>query len=262
MQVSAISSNQGFTARQHNRENIDRVISLDDNQLRTLAYIKTLEKNRKRQKNVNRLYNSVPIVAALSAGILTKKAGLFSKELTGLAAKTVNGIKAGGDWAFLLGTAAAIGAGSQALSKNSESVKDFKQNHPLLTLGTQIAAFCAAAIYLPKGAAKLYNMIKPECIAKAGKGVENVAEHINKLKAPQFMSNWGANISNHIPESIKNIGKTITAYAPDITLVTAVLASLKANVGSAQDFNNTYFGLKERQHQLAQARLNELKNID
>ena len=50
--------------------------------------------------------------------------------------------------------------------------------------------------------------------------------------------------------------------AVSFAMGTAVFASLKANVGSVQDFNNTYFGLKERQHQLAQARLNELKNID
>ena len=263
MQVSAISSNQGFTGKRHSRENIDRVIYLNDNQLRAMAYVKTLEKDQQRQKRVNRLFNAVPLVGALSAGILTKgNATEFSQEVSGLAAKTTNSLKSGGYWAFLLGTAAAIGAGTRAISRNSEKASEFKQKHPLLTLGAQIAALFAAITYLPKGASKLYNMIKPEYIAKAGDSAKNIAGHINRIKTPEFLKNLGEKISEHTPEMVKNIGKTIVAYAPDITLVTAALASLKAYVGGAQDFSNTYLSLKEKQHQLAQARLNELNKID
>lgn len=260
MQLSAISSSQGFTGRPHKRVNVDEAIALNDDQLRAIAYVKTVQKSRERQKRVNMLYNAVPVVGALSAGILTKgKASLFGKEVSGLAAKTVNGMKGGAYWAMLLGIAGTVGLATRALSNKSETVDNFKRNHPLLTLGAQVGALFAAITYLPRGAAKLYKMIKPEYIAKAGKGVEQVAEHINKISAPKFMKGWGKAISSRIPDAVKDFGKTALAYAPDVTLLTAALGSLRAFAGSSNDYQNTYLGLKEKQHQLAQARINELK---
>lgn len=264
MQVSAISSStQGFSGRARKRDNIDEVISWNDDQLRSIAYLKTLQKDKQRRKNVNRLFTAVPVVAALSAGILTKgKASMFGKEVGGFAAKTVNGMKAGGYWAMLLGTASAIGLTTNALTRKSDSVREFGRNHPLLTLGTQIGALFAAVTYLPKGASKLYSMIKPEVIAKAGKGVGEVAEHINRyIKTPKFMQGWGETISSHVPEVVKDAGKVALAWAPDVTLVTAGIAALRGYTNTAVDMNNTYLQLKDRQHQLAQARIKELKQM-
>ncbi len=264
MQVSAISSSaQGFSGRARKRENIDEVISWNDNQLRTIAYLKTLQKDKQRRKNVNRLFTAVPIVGALSAGILTKgKASMFGKEVSGIAAKAINGIKAGGYWAMLIGTASAIGMATNAITKKSDNVKEFRRNHPILALGTQVGALFAAVTYLPRGASKLYGMIKPEVIAKAGRGVEEVAEHVNKyVKAPKFMQGWGDAISKRIPETIKDAGKAVVAWAPDVTLVTAGLAALRGYANTATDMNNTYLSLKDKQHRLAQARINELKQV-
>ncbi len=261
MQVSAISSNQGFTGRPHKRDNVDKFLSYSDNDLRQAAYAYTVKKDYDRQKKVSRLYQAVPLVGALSAGILTNgKASMFGKEVSGLAAKTVNAVKGGGYWAMLLGAAGAIGLATRGVKQASDKADNFTRKHPFITLGAQIAALFAAVTYLPKGAAKLYKMIKPEYIAKAGRGVEQVAEHINKIKTPKFMQGWGTAISERIPEVIKNIGKTAVAYAPDVTLLTAALSSLGAYTKSAVDFDRTYLGLKERQHQIAQARINELKS--
>lgn len=263
MQVSAISSNQGFTGRTHKRDNIDRVIALDDNQLKEIAYLQTIKKTRERQDKVNKLYNAVPIVGALSAGILTNgKAGMFGKEVGGLAAKSINAGKGGAYWAMLLGLAGTIGLATKAITSHSDTANRFKQNHPLVTLAGQIGALFAALTYLPKGASKLYKMIKPEYIAKAGKGVEQVAEHINKIKTPKFMNGWGKAISDKIPNCIKEFGKKVVAYAPDVTLFTAALGTIRAMAGETVDYSNTYYTLKERQHQLAQARLNELKAMN
>lgn len=261
MQVSAISSNQGFTGKPHKRDNVDRFLSYSDNDLRAAAYVHTIKKDHDRQKKVSGLYQAVPLVGALSAGILTSgKASMFGKKVSGLAAKTVNGVKGGGYWAMLLGAAGAIGLATRGVKNASDKADNFTRKHPFITLGAQIAALFAAVTYLPKGAAKLYNMIKPEYIARAGKGVEQVAEHINKIKAPKFMQGWGEAISNKVPEVVKNIGKTAVAYAPDVTLLTAALASLGAYTKTAVDFDRTYLGLKEKQHQIAQARINELKS--
>lgn len=261
MQVSAISSNQGFTGKTRNRENVDRVISMSDNELASLAYLKSVENAKKRRKNVNRLFNAVPIVGALSAGILTRgKASMFGKEVSGLAAKSVNAVKVGGYYGMLLGSAVAVSGGTYALSKKSKTLRDFQNNHPLLTFAAKVGAIAAAVTYIPRGASKLYNMIKPEVIAKAGNGVGEIAEHINKLKAPKFMQEWGKTISSYTPDIIKDLGKTAVAWAPDLTLATAALSALRMFVGNNTDMVNNYLGLKERQHQLAQARINELKN--
>ena len=261
MQVSAISSNLGFTGKPHKRDNVDRFLSYSDNDWRAAAYAYTIKKDHDRQKKVSGLYQAVPLVGALSAGILTSgKASMFGKKVSGLAAKTVNGVKGGGYWAMLLGAAGAIGLATRGVKNASDKADNFTRKHPFITLGAQIAALFAAVTYLPKGAAKLYNMIKPEYIVRAGKGVEQVAEHINKIKAPKFMQGWGEAISNKVPDVVKNIGKTAVAYAPDVTLLTAALASLGAYTKTAVDFDRTYLGLKEKQHQIAQARINELKS--
>jgi len=261
MQVSAVSSSQAFLGKAHKRDNIDKEIFKSDKELQALAYLQTVEKSRKRDRNVKRLFMAVPLIAAAAAGLLTHgNASLFSREVSGLAAKTVNAAKHGGYWAMILGGGVALAKGTSAAREKSKTVRNFTANHPFLTLAGQFAALYAGLTYLPKGAAKLYNMIKPEVIAKAGKSVGEIAEHINKLKAPEFMRNWGKTISSHTPEVVKDVTEATLAWAPEITAATAGIAMLKSCANVVADYNNTYLNLKDRQSRLAQARIRELKS--
>lgn len=260
MYVSAVSANE-FTGNSHKRGRVDEIIGYNDNELRNLAYYYADQKYNTRREKARRLFYAVPLIGGLSAGLLGKDgAKMFGKDVTGLAARAVNAVKGGGYWVFLLGIASAVGLGTRAVANHSKTADNFKNKHPLLTLGAQVGAVAAALTLLPKGAAKVYNAIKPEILEKAGKGVGQVAEHINKLKVPDFISSFGQEISKRTPKVVKDSGKILTAYAPDITLIAAILASLKSFTGSMVDYNNAYVRLKDKQLKLAQARINELKS--
>ena len=273
MQVSAISSGQGFTGNKHSRENINNFIALDNEQLKDIAYYKTIKDYQRKEKNANRMYAAVPLVGALAAGILSKgKASLFGievaqgaktkvlGEVSGLAARVVDGLKGGAYWGGLIALGAGVSAAMGFMANKSQKVREGMANHPVLTMVGQFGALLASVMYIPKGLGNLYKMINPEYIAKAARGVENIGEHINKVKAPKFLKNAGKTISEVTPDCVKDVSKTILAYAPDITLITAFINSMRTSVNGASEFTKNYTELRDKQKNLANARLRELSN--
>ncbi len=258
MQVSAISSSaQNFTGK---RTNIDQVIHWDDNDLREMAFDAALKKDEKRRRNIKRLYYAVPLVGGLTTAALTRgKSTILSREVSGLSAKVAGGLKEAGYWTFLLGTAMLGGIGINAASKKSEKFREFRRNHPVLTFISDVGLFVAATSLIPVGAKKLYAKLKPDHLNKIGKGVDSIAGHINSIKKPKFMKNWGDFLSIHTPDWVKSLGETVLAFAPHITLASAFISSVRSDARATRDFYNNYAGLKEFQHRLATARVDELK---
>ena len=258
MQVSAISSSaQNFQGK---RTNIDQVIHWDDNDLREMAFDAALKKDQKRRRNVKRLYYAVPLVGGLAAAAITRgKSTILSREISGLSAKVAGGLKEAGYWTFILGTAVLGGMGINALSKKSENFREFRRNHPVLSLVGDVGLFVAATSLIPVGAKRLYSKIKPEYLGKIGNGVDSVANHINSIKKPEFMKNWSNYLAIHTPDWLKALGNTVLAFAPHITLASAFLSSIRNDAKTTRDFYNNYAGLKDFQHRLATARVDELK---
>ena len=81
MQVSAIG-NPNFQGR---RDRIDELISLDDNSVQKIAYLKTYspQEEKKHRKITNGLFYAAPVAAGLGAAMFTRgKSKIFSKILT------------------------------------------------------------------------------------------------------------------------------------------------------------------------------------
>lgn len=269
MQISAISP-QNFEG---NRSNIDRFIAIRDEDLQRYAYNKAAEKNKKRQQNLNRVWNSVPVVAAVAAAALTKgKATFLNNEVSGQAAKVANAVKNGGMWAFYLGTAAAGGALNSKLEQKSEGYRNFRKNHSILSLVGDVGLFIASTGAII-GAAKFgYNKLGSNAINTINNGVKNISQKINKyVKVPNFAKDFANKVANHIPEGVKAVkdvkvpefvksaGESILAWAPTITIFSAFLGSINNRSRFYRDAENIYSEVKEKQQILTQARLAELK---
>lgn len=256
MQVNAISSNTGFTSKR------DDMIVQDDNYIRMLAYKKTLRKTNpeKNRKVTNAMFYSIPVVAGLSAAILTKgKATLLTKELSGKAAKLANGLKTGAAWGATLALADVLIGGKNVLSNKSEKFRDFERKNPVLTFFGTLGAAVAALCYAPKGISKLVSKIKPATLEKITAKIGRTGEKINKSKTLENLAKPFRSLAKKTPSALKELGKTVTAWAPDALLIGTLLHSLSSSYRANNEFSKNYSTLKEKQLNIAKMRARELQ---
>ena len=189
MQISSVSPN--FQGR---RDRIDELISLDDASVQRIAYMKTMSHadEKKHRRITNGLIMAAPVAAGLATAAFTKgNTKIFSKEVSGLAAKLANGLKVGGLWAASLGAVGLVGMAKNELSKASPEVRKFDKDHPLLSLATLFAAGLGAIALVNKGAIKLGSVKAPKFMQNA---TEKVAKFLNKNKQIISLKNGVKNL--------------------------------------------------------------------
>ena len=253
MQISAISPNF-----QGKRDRIDELISLDDASVQRIAYMKTLSRSDEKKHNriTNGLIAASPVAAGLSAAVLMKpNSKIFSKEVSGLAARAANGLKAGGLWGAGLAAVGLVGLAKSELSKASPEVRKFDREHPLLSLGALLAAGFGAIALVNKGAAKLASKEAPKFLKNATK---RAATFLNTNKVITGMKNGVKNIASKTPQPLKNVGAGLLSWSPHILLLGGVLHSLSHGSAVSREFNKNYNEIKEKQLNLAKARQREL----
>lgn len=260
MQVQAISSyNKGFTGK---RDRIDQAIVQDDKTIRDYAAYQTLNKvqDKKHKKISNVLWHSIPVAAGLSAAVLSKgKSSMFGKELTGLAAKTANGIKSALPWAITLGVADAVCEGNKFITNNSKTANEIEHKHPILSIGALLTAGLALWCGTSSGLGKLYGKMSPKLMAKLGNGAGKAGEAINKIKTPKFIQKPLSKLSEKMPQIIKNGTKNVINVLPEALVFTSLFHSINHNMERNREFNKNYSGMKEAQLNLAKARVKELQ---
>lgn len=258
MQISAVS-NQGFTGK---RTNIDNFINQDDKTIRKAANQAAIEcSNEKKFKKVNNaLWYSIPVAAGISAAVLNKgKSTLFTKTLTGTAAKLTSGLKYAAGWGLAIGVADAIVGGKNLLTKNSDGAKDFEKKHPFIALAGLLAAGMAAITFLPKGLSKLYSKISPKVIGKLAEKTGKLADKINANKLVKSMNKFADKLGKKTPSVVKNAGKTAISWAPDALLFGTLFHTLGHGLAIGSQANQNYNYLKDTQLHFAKARMNELQ---
>ena len=256
MQVQSIRSNTGFTSKR------DEMIAQDDNYIRSLAMRKTLQKvNPERNRKItNAMFYSLPVVAGLSAAILTKgKTNFLTKELSGKAAKLANGIKSGAAWGITLGIADAVIGGKHLLARKSEKVNEFDRKNPVLSFFGTLGVALAALYYAPKGAAKLISKIKTEKMAKLTAKIGKLGEKINKSKTLETLAKPFRSLAKKTPSALKEAGKVALSWAPDALLLGTLIHSLSSGYRESSEFNKNYSNLKEKQLNIAKMRARELQ---
>lgn len=254
MQISAIST----PSFKGNRDNVDALIGLDDNSLRRIAYAQTEAKFQdKRPGRISKaLILGAPLVAGLGTALLTKgKSKIFSKEVSGLGARLAEGLKTTGLWTASLAAAAAVGVGKEKLSKNSESVRKFDNNYPLLSVFATLATAIGALALVYKGGARLGKINAPKFMQKA---TANVDKFLANNKTVTGMKNTVKGWLAKTPDGVKRFAKGTLDWAPTMMLMGGIFGGADANNTKNRDFVRNYAELKNKQAQVAQARVREL----
>lgn len=254
MQISAISA-PNFRG---NRDNVDALIGLDDNSLRKIAYAQTEAKyNDKKSKRISKaLIYGTPLAAGLAAAVFTKgKSKIFSKEVTGLGARLAEGLKTTGLWAASLAAISAVGFGKEKLSENSKSVRKFDNNHPFISmLGTLVVAFGAMSL-VNRGGRMLGKVNAPKFMQKATVSVD---KFLNGNKKVVGMKNTVKGWLAKTPEGVKDFAKGALSWAPTMMLFGGVFGGVSSTSAKNRDFVKNYANLRDKQTQVAQARVREL----
>lgn len=253
MSISAVGPN--FQGR---RDRVDELISLDDSSIKRIAYMKTM--SRANEKKHNRITNSLimaaPVAAGLGAAVFTRgKTKIFSKEVSGIAAKAANGLKMSGIWGASLSAVGLVGLVKGELSKASPEVRKFDNEHPFLSLGTLFAAGLGALALVNKGVVKLASVKAPKLMQK---GTEKAANFLNNNNLLNGLKNQVKKLASKTPDALKNIGASALAWTPHILLLGGIFHSMSHGSAVNREFSKNYSELKEKQLNLAKARQREL----
>lgn len=253
MQISAISPNF-----QGKRDRIDELIGLNDNAVQRIAYEKTLSRSNEKKHNLitNGLIAASPVAAGLSTAVFSSgKTKIFSKEVSGLAARFANGLKVGGLWGAALAAVGLVGLAKAELAKASPEVRKFDAEHPFLSLGTMLAAGFGAIALVNKGAMKLATKTAPKFMQKA---TGKTAKFVNKNKFIASMKNGIKKVVGKTPEPLKNVAGVALSWSPQILLLGGVLHSMSHGAAVSREFAKNYNDIKEKQLNLSRARQREL----
>lgn len=254
MNISAISPN--FQGR---RDNVDALINMDDQTLRRLAYLKTLEKSDdKKNRNVtNALFYAAPVAAGVKAAVFSddKPTKFLSKELSGRAGKLARGLKVGALFATALGALDLMGYGAKKLTDKSEKVRNFEDKHRLLTIGGLVVAGLGTLALLNRGIGAVATKEAPKFLQK---GTEKVAKFLNSNKSINKFSESIANLGKKVPVALKEIGATALDWSPTALLFGGLFHSIASSNNKSRELAKNYSELRDKQAELTQARLAEL----
>ncbi len=254
MQVSSI--NQGVPTKQELRS---AIINLDDNSVRKIAYLKTVENVNQRKNNrvTNALFYSAPIATGLGIALLDKSSAtkLFGNELSGVAGRMAKGLKAAAYWTAGLVAINLLGKARNKVAEKSPELKKFDQQHPLLSIGTMLAIGFGVLTLVSKGAGKLTTLKAPEFLKK---GTEKLAKNINNSKFIISAKDKLIKLAGKTPSALKEIGETALNWAPTALLFGGLFHSISSANAVSKEFNKNYTNLKEAQLELAKSEVAKL----
>ena len=252
MQVNAISpqnsgSVQNFRGR---RDNIDAFINLDDGAIQQAAYLQTVshidtEKHRKIDKALN---YALPVAGGLSSAAYAAKGARLSAFAGG----------ALGWGLFLAGMGTVFGIEKYAKNRNSK-VRDFIENHPILTFAGSVVAAYAAGRYAIKGGGKLIDLLaKTKAYNKVASSLNNAATAFKNNKHVVNFSQKVAKFAGKIPSALKSTAKVAASWSPMVLIFGSLFHSLNHRNVVNREFAHNYNNLKEKQLNLARKRNLEL----
>ena len=255
-----------YNPRKNRRHNIDTIIAMDDNQVKRLAYLKTLNKveDKKHHDASNAMIMATPFAAGAASALLgSNKVKLFSKDITGPFARGLKGLGGAGRWGILLGVAYGISKARQYFENKSQNFDRFTSENPLLTAGASIAAFAGAIALGAKGVSKIAEQslkhINPKSIIKFDNKLADFSDKFNKN---QIVSK-AAKLANRVKnikgiEPLQVIAQKALSWSPAILLGGAFLNEWVHGRATDAEFVKNYAEMKNIQTKLAQARINEL----
>lgn len=252
MQVNSVSLNnvESFGSRKYKKDHqeneysklyskvIDDLPNASDEDLKKLA-IKdaSIAVNDKKHKRINNaLYWSLPVVGGLATVVRNPVKGRLG-----------NLAKFSGANASWLGTFLLIDgifAVKNKVSKNSDTVRKFDQNHPIISLGLTIGASIGAVALALTGASKLapkvLKAIKPENAEK----LTNIVTKLDKVLENSKVLNTISKGIDKVPSSLKGLAKGIIDWAPMMMIIGQLSHSFNHAAVKNNVANQNYAELK------------------
>lgn len=272
MNVKNVSgSNLGFQSRKNKTSPMDQAIdfvNLDDSQLKQIAYQTSYDKKEhKRQNgNITKLLLAIPVVDTVAKGILTKKVYVSEGgELLGIASgslgdKAFMSSKIAGKWAGGIAAVGAYNVVKHAIVSDSDTLKDFEQNHPVLSFVGDIGVILTGLTLGSMGLDKLNEKYpKPlEIFAEKRSAVRNFLDNtkINKEIMPKI-SEFVAKIDSHAPITMM-AGRKVLLYSWAFILGAGIFKAAQYAVHNQKKVENSYYGLKDQQKNVAKNMVNIL----
>lgn len=262
MQVNAINSqNTGFAQNfRGKRDNIDAFINLDDETIRQVAYLKTIESvDDKRHRKLDRgLMNLVPVAAGVAAAVASPK--LWSK--TGRVEKLITFGETAAKWFAAFGIIDLVFAGKNKLDQVSEKSREFANKNPLLSFLATAGLSFAAIAGAKKGFGKLIDKYGVKLVNKYDDKITDKLVKAGKKLDGNKVLNWASKqatkLSSKTPSALKNIGKGLVEWSPLLIGLGAVAHSADHGRVKAQEFSKNYTDLKDKQFELSKRRMTEL----
>ena len=245
MEIAAVG--KGYDRRS---AQLDAFANMDDNSVRQIAWLKTQQDIdfNKHKRVQTALDVALPVAGGLSAAAFASK----GKRLSAFAGGTAS-------WAlFLAGLGLTFGL-TQAIRNRSEKADNFAEKHPVFTfLTTATAAYFAGRGAMIGGAIGLDKLkstnVYKNAMASAKKGLKKLGSVDFVKKATTFV----ADSVKKIPSPLKNVAKVAAGWAPILTILGSLAHSVKFRNTVANDYNNTYNMIKDKQLEISQMRNREL----
>lgn len=255
-----------YNPRKNRRHNIDTIIAMDDNQVKRLAYIKTLNKieDKKHHDATRAMIMATPLAAGAASALLgSNRVTLCSNIVTGPFARVLKGLGGAGRWSILLGVAYGINKARQYFENKSPNFDRFTSENPLLTAGASIAAFAGAIALGAKGISKIaeksLKYINPKTIIRLDNKIVSAANKFNSNIIVSKTAKYANKVKNlQGIEPLQVIAKKALSWSPAILLGGAFLNEWVHGRATDAEFVKNYAEMKNIQTKLAQARINEL----
>lgn len=246
-------------------ERASAFVSMDDAQLKKLAYKISYNKKEAEEKNRKTLlatFCAIPIIDSIAKGLLAKNAfamedkdfiGLFVEKSTPLSTKIKAGVKTAGMWGAILGVLGIYTAAKNVLApehKNSEHNKHNPVGSFLIDVGVMLGGFALATMGLNEIAEQF-----PEKIGKIKNKFNKFIEKfdktgLNKRTLPEFEK-----LAAKHPV-IATTGKFALAYSMWITLGIGIYKMFDNILEQRKKVDNTFEKLKANQNIIAKQLVN------
>lgn len=210
--VSNIVSSVKFTSRTdennsravRHREEAMRFVNMNDHDLLVLAHLNAHKENKKLQNNNKKVMNtalySMPIVASISSGILTK-GPLSARVLSGAATMTLFGL------GFL--AMGAVNLMEKFASSKSKTINNFEKDQPVVSALAGIGLLLGSISLTFKGVNKLSDKLidkYPDFAKKAVKATKRFAEYLDK-------TDFNTKLMPVVSESMEKAAKEVPLMA-------------------------------------------------
>lgn len=167
--------------------------------------------------------------------------------IKGAAARSLNGLKAGGSLAAYLAAGLLVSEASVKLAQKNEKYAQFRQNYDLVNWLGVAAGAIALVVGAKRGAGAIMDKLKPETVEKMFNTMTKHGDAFNNNRLVKAISNGYNNLAARLSEGTQQTLKTIASYASTAVILGSAVGIAANRINFENKFRANYTELKEQQ---------------